>query len=117
MRLSARPQSLCFNHAVEQGIAHAQLPIGDVLKMSSRKVLTINQGTHPASAPPCWPTCPPPSSCPAASSAPASKVLEILVRFRETGSWKEAIEPTMPQRKHFELITPAAAPLGSADPS
>ncbi len=30
--------------AVERGIAHAQLPIGQYLQMKTRKVLTINHG-------------------------------------------------------------------------
>lgn len=40
----SRPQSLCYNLALEQGIAHAQLPIGDVLDMKTRKVLAVNHG-------------------------------------------------------------------------
>ena len=43
MHLS-RPQNLCYNLALEQGIAHAQLPIGDVLDMKTRKVLAVNHG-------------------------------------------------------------------------
>jgi len=39
-----RYKNLCFNRAQEQGIAHAQLPIGVFLKLETRKVLAINHG-------------------------------------------------------------------------
>lgn len=39
-----RYKSLCLNKAIEHGIAHAQLPIGEFLpEMTTRKVLTVNQ--------------------------------------------------------------------------
>jgi hypothetical protein len=38
-------QGVCYARAQEQGIAHAQLPIGTYIQMASRKVLAINHGT------------------------------------------------------------------------
>jgi tRNA (guanine9-N1)-methyltransferase len=37
--------SLCYNKAVEQGISTAQLPIGKYVNLSTRRILTVNQGT------------------------------------------------------------------------
>lgn len=39
-----RHKGLCQEKATKQGIATAQLPIGDYIQMASRKVLTVNQG-------------------------------------------------------------------------
>ena len=41
-----RHKNLCQNKAAAQGIATAQLPIGDYIQMASRKVLTVNQGKN-----------------------------------------------------------------------
>lgn len=37
-------QGKTLNLANEQGISHAQLPIGEYLEMTTRRVLTINHG-------------------------------------------------------------------------
>ncbi|KAL1491848.1 hypothetical protein ABEB36_012383 [Hypothenemus hampei] len=62
-------KGICFNKAVEEGIAHAQLPIGEYFWMKQRKVLTINQ------------------------------VFEILIRVSEGKTFKEAFELILPRRK------------------
>ncbi|KAJ1979998.1 tRNA (guanine(9)-N(1))-methyltransferase [Dimargaris cristalligena] len=83
--------------ASEQGIATARLPIGDFLKMASRKVLTVNQ------------------------------VMEIILKYLETQDWAEAMMQFIPQRKMpqvqgSETASPVAASSapssreGSAEP-
>lgn len=42
--LSACAQGRCFKAAVESGVAHAQLPISQFVKLNSRKVLAVNHG-------------------------------------------------------------------------
>jgi hypothetical protein len=37
-------QGYCFKHAVQQSIAHAQLPISEYVKLNCRTVLAINHG-------------------------------------------------------------------------
>ncbi|XP_060529941.1 tRNA methyltransferase 10 homolog A isoform X2 [Cylas formicarius] len=61
-------KGLCHRKAVEQGIAHGQLPIGDYFRLQHRKVITINQ------------------------------VFEILVQVSEGKSFKEALEIVLPKR-------------------
>ncbi|KAJ1927850.1 tRNA (guanine(9)-N(1))-methyltransferase [Tieghemiomyces parasiticus] len=64
-----RHKGLTYKKATEQGIATAQLPIGEYLKMATRKVLTVNQ------------------------------VLEIMLGYLEHGSWEAAMKEFIPQRK------------------
>lgn len=67
-------KGICYKKAVEEGIAHGQLPIGEYFWMKQRKVLTINQ------------------------------VFEILVRVSEGKSFKEAFELILPKRKEIVLL-------------
>ncbi|RKP34232.1 guanine-1-methyltransferase-domain-containing protein, partial [Dimargaris cristalligena] len=64
-----RHKGVTHQKASEQGIATARLPIGDFLKMASRKVLTVNQ------------------------------VMEIILKYLETQDWAEAMMQFIPQRK------------------
>ncbi|XP_070544387.1 tRNA methyltransferase 10 homolog A-like isoform X2 [Ptychodera flava] len=62
-------KGLCHKRAVEAGIAHAQLPISDYVKLQSRTVLVINH------------------------------VFEILVKYVQSGDWRQAFFSVIPQRK------------------
>ncbi|XP_072051122.1 uncharacterized protein [Amphiura filiformis] len=62
-------KGVCYEQAVSQGWAHAQLPIAEYMKFKARKVLTVNH------------------------------VYEILVAFMETEDWKAAFDRVIPQRK------------------
>ncbi|KAJ1652372.1 tRNA (guanine(9)-N(1))-methyltransferase [Dispira simplex] len=64
-----RHKGLTYQKAQEQGIATAQLPIGNYLNLTTRKVLTVNQ------------------------------VLEIMLLYLETGDWEKAIVQFIPPRK------------------
>ncbi|CAJ0574596.1 unnamed protein product, partial [Mesorhabditis spiculigera] len=66
-------KNLCYNLALEKGFSHARLPIGEHIKMNSRKVLTINH------------------------------VFEILVRKTEGLSWADCLLKVLPQRKSAKL--------------
>ncbi|KAH0999101.1 tRNA methyltransferase 10 homolog A-like [Dendroctonus ponderosae] len=68
-------KGICYNKAVEEGIAHGQLPIGEYFWMKQRKVLTINQ------------------------------VFEILIRVSEGKTFKEAFELILPRRKEIVSLT------------
>ncbi|KAG1146357.1 hypothetical protein G6F37_001534 [Rhizopus arrhizus] len=64
-----RYKNLCKNKADEQGIKTARLPIGDYIRLSSRKVLAINH------------------------------VLEIMVKWLDCRNWEEAFMKVIPERK------------------
>ncbi|XP_004250300.2 tRNA (guanine(9)-N1)-methyltransferase [Solanum lycopersicum] len=67
-----RWKGLTKKKAEDQGIQTAKLPIGTYLKMSSSQVLTVNQ------------------------------VVEILLKYLETGDWKTSFFAVIPQRKRCE---------------
>ncbi|KFO88808.1 tRNA methyltransferase 10 A, partial [Buceros rhinoceros silvestris] len=62
-------KGITYKQAVEQGIGHAQLPLGNFVKMNSRKVLAVNH------------------------------VFEIILAYLEKRDWKEAFFCVLPQRK------------------
>ncbi|XP_042727757.1 tRNA methyltransferase 10 homolog A isoform X2 [Lagopus leucura] len=62
-------KGITYKKAVEQGIGHAQLPLGSFVKMNSRKVLAVNH------------------------------VFEIILAYLEKRDWKEAFFSVLPQRK------------------
>lgn len=62
-------KGLCYNLAVTKGIGHAQLPISDYFKMTTRTVMTVNQ------------------------------VYEIIMYYMESKDWRDAFTKVMPQRK------------------
>ncbi|CEG84047.1 Putative tRNA (Guanine-N1)-methyltransferase [Rhizopus microsporus] len=64
-----RYKNLCKNKADEQGIKTARLPIGDYLKISSRKVLTVNH------------------------------VVEIMIKWLDCRNWEQAFLEVIPERK------------------
>lgn len=62
-------QNLCNDKAASQGIKTAQLPIGDYIRLASRKVLTVNQ------------------------------VFEIMVKWLDCRDWEKAFMEIIPERK------------------
>ncbi|CAG8553927.1 8322_t:CDS:2 [Funneliformis mosseae] len=64
-----RHKSICYNKSQEDNIASAQLPIGNYVQLSTRKVLAVNH------------------------------VFEILIRWLEYKDWEKAFLEVIPQRK------------------
>ncbi|XP_003225782.2 tRNA methyltransferase 10 homolog A [Anolis carolinensis] len=62
-------KGITYKRAQEQGIRHAQLPLGIFVKMNSRKVLAVNH------------------------------VFEIILAYLEKRDWEEAFFTVLPQRK------------------
>ncbi|XP_059821433.1 tRNA methyltransferase 10 homolog A-like isoform X2 [Hypanus sabinus] len=62
-------KGLTYDNALKLGIAHAQLPLGNYVKMNSRKVLTVNH------------------------------VFEIILAYLEKQDWEKAFFTVLPQRK------------------
>lgn len=68
-----RHKGICYKRACERGIPTAKLPIGEFLAMTSRSVLAVNH------------------------------VVEIMLKWMETGDWGEAFLSVMPKRKGAKL--------------
>ncbi|TVY87019.1 tRNA (guanine(9)-N1)-methyltransferase [Lachnellula willkommii] len=68
-----RHKGLCYKRACELGIPTAKLPIGEYMTMQSRSVLAINH------------------------------VVEIMLKWLETGDWGEAFLRVIPKRKEARL--------------
>ncbi|XP_036266660.1 tRNA methyltransferase 10 homolog A isoform X2 [Pipistrellus kuhlii] len=62
-------KGLTYKQASDHGIDHAQLPLGNFVKMNSRKVLAVNH------------------------------VFEIILEYLQTRDWQEAFFTVLPQRK------------------
>ncbi|KAM9237367.1 tRNA methyltransferase 10 homolog A isoform 2-T3 [Dugong dugon] len=62
-------KGITYKQASDYGIEHAQLPLGNFVKMNSRKVLAVNH------------------------------VFEIILEYLETRDWREAFFTILPQRK------------------
>ncbi|XP_034627943.1 tRNA methyltransferase 10 homolog A [Trachemys scripta elegans] len=62
-------KGITYKKALEHGIGHAQLPLGNFVKMNSRKVLAVNH------------------------------VFEIILSYLEKKNWKEAFFSVLPPRK------------------
>ncbi len=73
-----RHKGLCLEEAVKYQISHARLPIQEHIDMSTRKVLTINQGFD---------------------SQALILVVSILAEFVNSRDWKETFLKTIPSRK------------------
>ncbi|KAI9823508.1 MAG: tRNA (guanine(9)-N(1))-methyltransferase [Phylliscum demangeonii] len=72
-----RHKGLCYQRAMDRGLKTAKLPIGDYLQMASRFVLTTNQ------------------------------VVEIMLRWLESGDWGDAFLKVVPKRKGGVLLETA----------
>lgn len=70
-----RHKGLCYKRACERSIPTARLPIGEFMTMQSRTVLTVNH------------------------------VVEIMLKWLETGNWGEAFLKVIPKRKEAKLRT------------
>ncbi|OCT78804.1 hypothetical protein XELAEV_18029894mg [Xenopus laevis] len=73
-------KGITYKKALELGISHAQLPLGNVVKINSRKVLAVNH------------------------------VFEIILAFLEKKDWKEAFFCVLPQHKGAVPLTEADEP-------
>lgn len=101
-----RYKKLCFDKAEQQGIQHAQLPIGQYMPdMPTRKVLTVNQAgflilvTHSSSSLTLLLLLPSDSAGHRSRSGPPLQVYDILLQYVETQSWTSALQAVMPSRK------------------
>ncbi|XP_072165516.1 tRNA methyltransferase 10 homolog A-like [Diadema setosum] len=67
-------KGVCFEKVRERGWNHAQLPIGDYVKLKSRKVLAVNH------------------------------VYEIILAYVQVGNWADAFNQVLPNRKVTEFL-------------
>ncbi|XP_028407488.1 tRNA methyltransferase 10 homolog A-like [Dendronephthya gigantea] len=67
-------KGLCHKIAVENHVNHAQLPIGNFVKLQSRNVLTVNH------------------------------VFEIMLKYLETKDWQRSFYDVIPKRKGISLV-------------
>ncbi|KZL82307.1 trna (guanine-n -)-methyltransferase [Colletotrichum incanum] len=82
-----REKGLCHRRAREMGIRTAKLPIGEYMNLSSRRVLATNH------------------------------VVEIMLKWLETGSWAEAFLSVIPKRKEAKLKEEGGAGSTSGTPA
>ena len=80
-----RHKGLCYKRACERGIPTAKLPIGDFMTMQSRTVLTTNH------------------------------VVEIMLKWLDTGDWGESFLRVIPKRKEARLRVKKGCEDGSTD--
>ncbi|KAK6206690.1 hypothetical protein QIS74_13178 [Colletotrichum tabaci] len=82
-----REKGLCHRRARAMGIRTAKLPIGEYMNLSSRRVLATNH------------------------------VVEIMLKWLETGSWAEAFLSVIPKRKEAKLKEEGGAGSASGTPA
>ncbi|KAK2049708.1 hypothetical protein LZ31DRAFT_549270 [Colletotrichum somersetense] len=82
-----REKGLCHRRAREMGIRTAKLPIGEYMNLSSRRVLATNH------------------------------VVEIMLKWLETGSWAEAFLSVIPKRKEAKLKEQGGADAANGTPT
>ncbi|CAN0057101.1 tRNA methyltransferase 10 homolog A [Lampetra fluviatilis] len=78
-------KGLTLQKAEELRVEHARLPLDDYVKMSSRKVLTVNH------------------------------VFEIILAYLDLGDWRGAFLRVLPDRKQVVPITHKASPPATSD--
>ena len=80
-----RHKGICYKRACERGIPTAKLPIGEYMTMQSRSVLAVNH------------------------------VVEIMLKWLETGNWGEAFLSVIPKRKEAKLKVDNGSAEGGED--
>lgn len=85
-------KGICYKKAVEEGIDHGQLPIGEYFHTKHRKVFTINQGCKKSFL----------CSRKITKCISSITVFEILLRVSEGKTFKEAFEMALPKRINIQ---------------